>query len=172
LAPKKLNELTVAVELQAAQKAMAPAVKRLARALATVAPDRLKSLPVGALADTLYDLRGLNKQLSVLLAPFTDLTEPAIKAIEEFFVDSLRVGEASGVQGMRSRVQVTESVIPVAEDWAKFYKYLKRTGEFELLNRAINRPAVAERWDAKKQVPGVGKFVAKKVSCTKLGGKK
>ena len=53
----------------------------------------------------------------------------------------------------------------------KFYAHLKKTGDFELLNRALNRAAVNERWAAHKQVPGVGKFHVKKVSCTKLGGK-
>jgi hypothetical protein len=70
-----------------------------------------------------------------------------------------------------ARVQITESVVPNLEDPVKFYAFLKKTGDFELLNRALNRAAVNERWAARKQVPGVGKFHVKKVSCTKLGGR-
>jgi hypothetical protein len=77
------------------------------------------------------------------------------------------------VQGQAARVQVTDSAVPTveAEGWPKLYAYIKRTGSFDLLNRAVNRSAVTERWDNKKQVPGVTVFHVKKVSCTKLGGK-
>ena len=75
------------------------------------------------------------------------------------------------MQGHKSRVQVTESVIPTIENWKKFYAHIAKTKQFELLNRAPNRASILERWDNKKQIPGVGKFHAKKVSCTKLGGK-
>ncbi len=59
----------------------------------------------------------------------------------------------------------------MVKDWDAFYKYVARTKSFDLLNRAVNREAARERWDARKQVPGMDKFHAKKVSCTKLNGK-
>lgn len=161
-------KLEITPELTAAQKALSPAVKRLTKMLSKFAAG---DLPVGALADTLYDLKQLGKLLNTLTAPFDDLVLPSVKQAEEHFVQTLAVGEASGVQGHKSRVQVTDSVVPVVEDWTKFYAHIKKTNEFELLNRAVNRAAVTERWEAKRQVPGVGKFHAKKVSCTKLGGK-
>lgn len=166
--PKQAPKLDITVEISAASKALAPAVKRLTKSLAALDP---ASLPIGALADTLYDLRQLTKQLNSITAPFDDALTPAVKLLEEHFVQTLAVGESSGVQGLKSRVQVTDSVIPVVEDWPKFYAAIKKTGSFELLNRAVNRTAVQERWDAHKEVPGVGKFHAKKVSCTKLSGK-
>lgn len=163
-------KLEITPELTAAQKALSPAVKRLTKMLSKFAAG---DLPVGALADTLYDLKQLGKLLNTLTAPFDDLVLPSVKQAEEHFVQTLAVGEASGVQGLRSRVQVTDNVVPVVEggDWTKLYAHIKKTGEFDLLNRALNRAAVTERWEAKRQVPGVGKFHAKKVSCTKLGGK-
>jgi len=158
-------------EIVAASKALAPAVKRLSKLLSKLDP---KDLPTGARADTLYDLRVLTKLLSNVTAPFDDVLSPAIKALEESFVQELAVGESSGVQGFHARVQVTESVVPVvaAADWPKFYAYVAKTRAWELLSKSVNRAAVTERWDNKKQVPHVGRFHAKKVSCTKLGGKK
>lgn len=161
-------DLDILPEVTAASKALAPAVKRLTKALKNLDP---KKLPVGAAADALYDLRQLTRTLSTLAAPFEDALGPAIKLVEEHFIQTLMAGEASGVQGRRSRVQITTAVIPTVEDWSKFYAYIARTKSFELLNRAVNRAAVQERWELKKQVPGVGTFHAKKVSCTKLGGK-
>ena len=165
-------KLDVAIEVAAASKALKPALTRLTKALPKLAPEEY---PIGALADTLYELRQLNKVLSTVTAPFDDVIGPAIKAAEEYFIQKLAVGESSGVQGKKSRVQITDSVVPVVDTehdgWAKFYAYIKKTGEFELLNRAPNRVAIVERWDQKKQVPGITKFVSKKVSCTKLSGK-
>jgi len=162
-------DVSILKELGVANKALAPAVKRLTLILSKLDP---KKLPVGSLADLLYDLEQVGKQLSSLSAPFIDVLGPSIKVVETHFIDTLAVGESSGVQGMQARVQITDSVIPTIDDWDKFYEHIRKTRSFELLNRAPNRKAIVERWDAKKQVPGVGKFVAKKVSCTKLGGKK
>jgi hypothetical protein len=164
----KALDLDVSQEVAAAAKALAPAAKRITAAMKKLDPGKL---PVGALADTLYEMRQLGKVLNTLTAPFDDVMPDALKAVEEHFVQTLRVGESSGVQGMRSRVQITESAVPIVKDWPALYAHILKTKSFELLNRAPNRLAIQERWDSKKQVPGVDKFIAKKVSCTKLGGK-
>ena len=160
-------KLSVTQEVQAAQKALAPALKRVGKALKT----DITKLPVGAAADLLYDLRQLTAQVRAVTASFDDVLGPAVKAVEEHFVQTLEVGESSGVQGHYSRIQVTESAVPTLEDPTKFYAYVRKTNSFELLNRALNRAAVQERWDQKKRIPGVGVFHVKKVSCTKLNGK-
>lgn len=162
-------DVDVSKELTEASKALAPALKRLKARLAKLDP--AKQQP-GALADLLYGLEQLAKQLGTLAAPFTDVVQPKIKEVEDHFINTLAVGEATGVQGHSARVQINDQVVPTVENWEAFYAHIKKTGSFELLNRAVNRKAVTERWDAKKQVPGVGRFVAKKVSCTKLSGKK
>ncbi len=161
-----MADLTIAAELAAATKALTPALRRLKAAAAKMAPEKMKP---GALADALYEMEQISKQLKVLSAPFDDVLDPKIKEVEEHFIRTLEVGEMSGVQGLAARVQITDAVIPTVDDWEKFYAHIKKTGNFELLNRAPNRKAITERWDAKKQVPGVGKFVKKSVSCTKLG---
>lgn len=167
--PRARNvDVSITQEVNTAAIALTPAIKRLGRLLGKLDP---ATLPVGAAADLLYDLRQLGKTAAALTVPLLEVTVPATKALEDYFVDTLRVGESSGVQGMRSRIQITEDFVPTVEDWDLFYKHIKRTGDFDLLNKAVNRAAVRERWDAKKQVPGTGKFIAKKVSCTKLGGK-
>ena len=165
----KAPDVNLQAEVAEAMRALAPAVRRLKKALST---DYTK-LNVGAVADLLYTLRTTTQLLNVITAPFDDILKPAIKAVEEYFVNTLEAGESSGVQGRFSRVQVTPHDIPVvnAAGWPKLYAYIKRTGSFELLNRAINREAVKERWAQKKQVPGVTVFHDKRVSCTKLGNK-
>lgn len=168
MATLQAPKLDISPEIAAASKALSPAVKRLNKILEKLAVDKL---PIGAVADALYDMKQLTKILNALTAPFDDFLLPSVKTTEEFFIQKLAVGESSGVQGMKSRVQITESVVPIVKDWPTFYKHIKKTGEFELLNRAPNKTAIQERWDAKKQVPGIDKYHAKKTSCTKLAGK-
>lgn len=158
-------------EVEAATKALLPAVRRISKAVEGLEP---KDLPAGGVVDLLYDLRGVGKLLSTIIAPFEDVLTPAVKMLEEHFINTLAVGESSGLQGMHARVQITESPIPTLapENKEAFYKYVAKTKQWDLLPSGVNRAAVLERWTLKKQVPGVGKFIAKRVSCTKLGGKK
>jgi hypothetical protein len=165
----KAPNIDIAKEVALATQALAPAAKRLEKALAGLDPEKL---PAGALADFLYDLKQVGKLLASVTAPFDDFLPKTVKSVEDNFVNTLEVGESSGVQGFTSRVQVTESAIPTLDNPQKFYAYVRKNNAFELLNRALNRAAIQERWDAKKQIPGIGVFHAKRVSCTKLAGKK
>ena len=167
---RKAPSVDIVGEIKAASKALAPAVRRLERAFKGFDP---ATLPVGALADLLYALRQAAALPKTLVAPFDDLLSPVTKAIEESFVGTLAVGESSGVQGLTSRVQVTSSDVPVvkSEDWNKFFAYVAKTKQWELLQHKVNTEAVRERWKNKRQVKFVGVFTAKKVSCTRLAGK-
>lgn len=166
---KAAPNVNIDKDVEAARKSLQPATKRLKKALGKEFDPA--QLSTGAAADLLYDLRNLNKLLSAPTAELSETVGAAVKRLEQHFVDTLIADDATGVQGQHSRVQVTKDPVPVVEDWNKFYAHIKKKGEFELLNRAPNRAAIRERWDNKKQVPGVGVFNNKKVSCTKLKGK-
>jgi hypothetical protein len=47
---------------------------------------------------------------------------------------------------------------PVVSDWAAFYAHVQNTGDFDLMHRRVADAAVAERWENKQEVPGVGRF--------------
>lgn len=165
----------VSKELEAAQKALAPAIRKLKK-LTDLKP---KDMPVGKVVDLLYDLRELKSLVGKITTPLVeDILSPVVKTLEEHFIMTLAVGESSGVQGSHSRVQVTPYAVPVLDSETKdaleqFVRYVVRTKQFDLLKRdVINRDAVRERWDDKKQVVGVTAFNTKKVSCTKLNGRK
>jgi hypothetical protein len=165
----KPPNIDIAKEVALATKALAPAVKRLEKALSGLDQEKI---PAGAMADFLYDLKQVVRLLGSVTAPFDDFLPATVKTVEDSFINTLAVGEASGVQGMRSRVQISESAVPTLDDPQKFYAYVRKNNAFELLNRALNRAAIQERWDAKKQIPGIGIFHAKRVSCTKLSAPK
>lgn len=124
-----------------------------------------KPLPktLGACADALKAVKDamseLNRELAELQARKTQL--------EEKLINDLPASDAEGVVGKTVRATVVTRRIPVLEDWSALTKYVKKTGDFDLLRRQVSTEAVEERWEAKKQVPGVGVFNKKKVSLTK-----
>ena len=168
--PTPAPDVAITKEVQSAVKALAPAVKRLAAVVKKLKPEKLT---IGAATDLLYQLRLATSALNAITRPLADdVISPAVKQLEEFFIATLAVGEASGVQGRTARVQVTDSLVPSVEDWPVLYKYIRRTGAWELLQRSVSKEAVRERWDQKRQVPGVKAFHVKRVSCTRLGNGK
>lgn len=80
-----------------------------------------------------------------------------------------------GAVGKQFKAVRTENPTYSIEDDTAFYAYVKKTGQFDLLNRAINQKAIKERLeDSKflkkfpKGVPGTKKFVKIGLSVTKL----
>lgn len=124
---------------------------------------KLPSTPA-ACADLLFVTREQRLDLQRRLDKMAELES----ALKEWFIENLPRSDASGIAGKIARVQIKANPTPVVDDWDKFYAYVKRHNAFELLQRRLNETAVKERWEDKKQVPGVGVFQAKKVSCTKL----
>lgn len=88
--------------------------------------------------------------------------------LKNHLIDNLPKDAASGVAGRKARVALYEVDDFRVTDWDAFYKHVKKTGHFDLLNRALNQTAVAERIAQGKEVPGVSKFKITKVSINKL----
>lgn len=119
---------------------------------------------LGACADKLYQLREarLAKQKE------TDAIEAEEKALKEHLINNLPKSDASGVAGKVARVTVVTKPTPQVKDWDAFYKYVKKSGEFELMQRRLSDTAIRERWDAGKKVPGVESFNVTTVSINKV----
>lgn len=119
---------------------------------------------MGACADRLYELRQkrLEEQKKV------DLIEAEEKALKEHIIQNLPKSEASGVAGKLARVTVVTKQIPQVKDWDAFYKHVKKTGQFDLMQRRITDAAIKERWEAGKEVPGVEHFNAVSISINKV----
>lgn len=119
---------------------------------------------MGACADRLYELRQkrLEEQKKV------DLIEAEEKALKEHIIQNLPKSEASGVAGKLARVTVVTKEIPQVEDWDAFYKYVKKTGNFDLMQRRLTDAAVKERWEAGEEIPGVKHFQVVTVSINKV----
>lgn len=114
-------------------------------------------------ADLLYDIR----ESRYMLQREVDKFAGQEKLLSDTIIAKLPADDASGITGAVAHAEVTEKVVPVVEDWDAFYKHVKKTGEFELMQRRLGETAIKERWDAGKAIPGVGRMRVKKVSVTK-----
>lgn len=119
---------------------------------------------MGACADLLYQLR--QKRLEMQKEVDKIAAEEA--ALKEHIINTLPKSEASGVAGKVARVTVVTKEVPQVEDWDSFYKYVKRTGAFDLMQRRLTEAAVKERWEAGEEIPGVKHFQVVTVSINKV----
>lgn len=119
----------------------------------------------GAIADLLYTTRKDRLEFQHR----ADALKVHETAMKDYLINNLSKKDSTGAAGKVARAQIVTETQPIVEDWDGFYKYIARTKSFDLLNRAVNRKAVGARWDAGKEIPGVGRFDAIKVSVTKVG---
>ena len=119
---------------------------------------------LGACADKLFELR--NKRLAEQKK--VDEIAAEESALKNHVIENLPKSEASGVAGKLARVTVVTKQIPQVKDWDAFYKYVKKTGSFDLMQKRLTDAAIKERWEAGKEVPGVEHFNAVSVSINKV----
>lgn len=120
-----------------------------------------------ARADLLFSLdRNELKELRHAFKAMDDF----VGKLEQWFIQEF-TDDQQGVTGKLGRVEIKSSEVAIVEDWDKFYGHIKKKGEFDLLNRAVNQKAVQGRWEQGKQIAGIGKFNKKKVSLTAVKGK-
>lgn len=119
---------------------------------------------LAATADLLYTTR----QDRLALNKHVEAMKVVERGLKEHLIDNLPKSDATGAAGKIARAQIETEDTPAVEDWDEFRKYIKKTGSFDLLNKAVNRKAVKERWMSGKEIPGVGHFENVKVSITKV----
>lgn len=119
---------------------------------------------LGACADKLFELR--NKRLA--MQKEVDAVAAEETALKNHIIENLPKSEASGVAGKLARVTVVTKQIPQVKDWDAFYKYVKKTGSFDLMQKRLTDAAIKERWEAGKEIPGVEHFNVVSVSINKV----
>ena len=118
---------------------------------------------LGMCADLAYTLRQkrLDAQREV------DKIAEQERELKEHIIRNLPKSNAEGITGKVACAKITLKQVPTVTDWDKFYKYLFRTKDPALLQKRIGEEAIKERWDAKKNVPGVEAFDVVTISLTK-----
>ena len=119
---------------------------------------------IGTCADKLYKTQNERYALQKEIDKLKEIET----LLKNHIIDTLPKDQLSGVSGKLANVSVNTKSVPQVDDWPLFYKHIKRTGNFELLGRAIGKKAVRERWEAGKEVPGVTSHTVVGVSIKKV----
>jgi hypothetical protein len=119
---------------------------------------------VAACADKLWKIR----ESRLAQQKIADELEKEEKALKAHIIENLPKSEASGISGKIANVAIRMKEVAQVKDWEAFYKYVKKTGSFELLQKRLNDSAILERVENGKPVPGVGSFNVVTLSLTKV----
>lgn len=119
---------------------------------------------LAACADLYSELRDTRLQ--------ADKDAAALKVKEQFvkqyLIDNIPKSDATGVAGKVAQVTIVRKRVPRLANWDEFKAHLLKTKDFSLINRALNKTAVLERWEAHKTIPGVDAFDDVTLSLHKL----
>jgi hypothetical protein len=118
---------------------------------------------VGDAIDLLYKVRLGRQKYAALEQEEKDQEH----LIEEKILAMFDKNTLEGAKGKNAQSSIKRSEVPTLKDWNKFEKYLKKTGELDLLQRRLSVDACRERWEAKKAIPGVEAFTVVKLVTTK-----
>lgn len=123
---------------------------------------------LGACIDLLYTTR--EKRLA-LESEAADVKSNETK-IKDHLIATFGKSEMEGARGKVASVSIGSRLVPAVKDWDEVYKYVKKKGAWDLLQKRMSDVAFRERLEAGEEIPGVESFNAVTVSCTKLGAKK
>lgn len=114
------------------------------------------------------DLYGTLREARLALDKQVTEAKEREEFVKNYLIDNIPKSEATGVSGKLWSTSVVRKKIAQVKDWDAFYKHILKTKDFSLLNRAANRKAIEERWEAKKVVPGVEAFDTVTISLHKI----
>ena len=123
---------------------------------------------LAACADLLYETRAerlaLQKQAEELAKQ-----EAALK---DYLIERLPAQQASGISGKLAHACVVSDTIPIYDGDAgkeALWAHIRKTGQIELVQGLrLSLPAIRERWEAGKEVPGVTRMQKHDISITKV----
>lgn len=100
------------------------------------------------------------------LAKEVDKLEKDEKALKAKVMEALAKAKNKSVSNGERLFQLVTKPEPTVEDWPTLQKHIQKTGEFDLIERRVNRAAVKERWELNRKVPGVGSIPVDTLSDT------
>ena len=106
-------------------------------------PPKMPKMPksMGACVDLYHDTR--EERLGVKRT--MEAVQERETFVKDYIINNVSKGEDKGAVGKRFKGIVSTDVAYQVDDWDAFYAHIKKTGEFDLLNRALNQAAVKER---------------------------
>jgi len=101
-----------------------------------------------------------------------DRLSAEVKTVEEKYKTELIAFMGEHGQGVvaseRNALTLNTRLSPVAEDWAQIHDFVEANGAFDLYQHKLAVAAVQARWEVGEEIPGVGRFMVKTLSISKL----
>lgn len=125
---------------------------------------------IGKEIDSLYELKQKKKQLEAK----AELVQEEIDKVETALLERMDREHTTTGAGSRAKVTLSEldrfSIVPGLED--DFYKYIKRTGYFHLLEKRPSVTGCREIYQSGKVIPGITRFTKRTVKVTAISKEK
>lgn len=121
----------------------------------------------GEAIDLLFKVRTERKRLASL----AEREKEQESMIEEKIFSMFNKSALEGARGKIAQASIKRSDVPTFENDAAFFAHVKKTGDFDLLQRRLSIEACRERWAAGKKIPGIGLFTKVSLNLTKAGRK-
>jgi hypothetical protein len=119
-----------------------------------------KKVTLGSLIDALFAQRA---EIKVVEAQKKELEEQA-EAIEARLIEKADSEKLTGGRGTTCQASVNDVVVPQVVDWDKYYDFIHENRWYHLLQRRPSVPGCRELFEAGKDIPGVEKFVRRRVN--------
>lgn len=115
-------------------------------------------------ADRLYAIKAIKADAKAVVAGI----EAEESALTLHLITSLPKTEATGIQGTLCRVSVVPKSVPQVTDWDEFWAKFRVARDRDLIQKRLSSTAVAARWEAGKNVPGVEEIEILTLSINKV----
>lgn len=106
---------------------------------------------IGTSVKKLEILRRARKETEIVIS---DMKKDE-KALEAHIYLLMKKEDIAFTRGESISVSIVDMEVPEATDWPALYKYITKTGNFDLLHKRLTIDAFKDRWDDGKAIPGV-----------------
>ena len=120
--------------------------------------------PTGTMIDDMFDLREKKKELE---ARVKDINEQ-MTLLEAELMNKLDDEKQTMGRGLSASASITNTEIPMVEDWEEFGQYLIDNDALYLLQRRVAVRAFRELKDAGEVIPGTTTFPKRAISLRKI----
>lgn len=134
----------------------------VARTSVPAQPPKLSS--IGDLIDSLHTMREAKRALEAQIKTIEADVLMADEALQERF-------NAEGIDASRGKLasaSISTSVVGVPTDWEAFCAWARKKNYMHLFFRRASDPALRELWEQGVVIPGVDKFLKKKLNVRSL----
>lgn len=118
---------------------------------------------VGAAIDLLQTIRAKRQALTTQ----AEAEKSQESLLHTTILNMFKKTELDGAKGKLATASIGKNDVANLKDDRKFFAYLKKTGDFDLIQRRLSNEACRLRWADGKTIPGVEAFTVVKINLTK-----